>query len=50
MPLPEPEPAVLEEAWRRSVLVEFVRRGWLEEDAASGMMSWPHANHSGTAS
>ena len=25
--LPTPEPAVLEEAWRRSVLGEFVRRG-----------------------
>jgi hypothetical protein len=36
--LPEPEPAVLEEAWRRSVLAEFVRRGWLEEDAAAGML------------
>jgi hypothetical protein len=41
--LPEPEPAVLEELWRRSVLVEFVRRGWLEEDEAAGMLGWPHS-------
>jgi hypothetical protein len=41
--LPEPEPAVLEELWRRTVLAEFVRRGWLEEAAAAGMMSWPHS-------
>ena len=32
--LPVPEPAVLEEAWRRAVLGEFVGRGWLEEDEA----------------
>ena len=43
VPLPVPEPAVLEELWRRAVLGEFVRRGWLEEDAAAGMMSWPHS-------
>src|SRR5207247_1933040 len=43
VPLPVPEPAVLEELWRRSVLGEFVRHGWLEEDAAAGMMSWPHS-------
>ena len=43
VPLPEPDAAVLEELWRRSVLAEFVRRGWLEEDAAAGMMSWPHS-------
>ena len=30
VPLPTPEPAVLEEAWRRAVLAEFVRHGWLE--------------------
>ena len=41
--LPEPEPAVLEEAWRRAVLAEFVRRGWLEEDEAVGMLGWPHS-------
>ena len=41
--MPEPDAAVLEELWRRSVLAEFVRRGWLEEDAAAGMMSWPHS-------
>jgi hypothetical protein len=41
--LPEPEPAVLEELWRRSVLVEFVRRGWLEEDEAARMLGWPHS-------
>jgi hypothetical protein len=43
VPLPEPDAAVLEEAWRRSVLAEFVRRGWLEEDAATGMLGWPHS-------
>jgi hypothetical protein len=43
VPLPAPEPAVLEEAWRRSVLAEFVRRGWLEADAAAGMLAWPHS-------
>ena len=41
--LPAPEPAVLEEAWRRAVLGEFVRRGWLEEDEAAGMLGWPHS-------
>ena len=41
--LPAPDPAVLEEAWRRAVLAEFVRRGWLEEDAAAGMLAWPHS-------
>ena len=41
--LPEPDAAVLEEAWRRSLLAEFVRRGWLEEDAAVGMLGWPHS-------
>ncbi len=43
VPLPEPEAAVLEETWRRAVLAEFVRRGWLEEDAAAGMLAWPHS-------
>jgi hypothetical protein len=43
VPLPEPEPMVLEARWQRAVLAEFVRRGWLEEDAAAGMMSWPHS-------
>ena len=38
--LPEPDPAVLEEAWRRAVLAEFVRQGWLEEDEAAGMLAW----------
>ena len=42
VPLPTPEPAVLEEAWRR-VLAECVRRGWLEQDAAAGMLGWPHS-------
>ena len=41
--LPRPDPAVLEEAWRRSVLAEFVRRGWLEEDEAAGMLGGPHS-------
>jgi hypothetical protein len=43
VPLPVPEPAVLEELWQRSVLAEFVRRGWLEEEAATGMLAWPHS-------
>ena len=43
VPLPVPEPAVLEESWRRAVLGEFVRHGWLEEDAAAGMLAWPHS-------
>ena len=38
-----PEPAVLEEAWRRTVLGEFVRCGWLEADEAAGMLAWPHS-------
>jgi hypothetical protein len=25
------------------VLAEFVRRGWLEADAAAGMLAWPHS-------
>jgi len=41
--LPVPDAAVLEELWRRAVLGEFVRQGWLEEDAAAAMMSWPHS-------
>jgi hypothetical protein len=41
--LQAPEPAVLEEAWPRSVLAEFVRRGWLEEDDAMAMLAWPHS-------
>lgn len=36
VPLPEPEPGVLEESWRGSVPAEFVRRGGLEADAAAG--------------
>ena len=43
VPLPAPDPAVVEELWRRSVLAEFVRRGWLEEEAATGMLAWPHS-------
>ena len=43
VPLPPPDPAVLEEAWRRHVLAEFVRRGWLEKDAAASMLAWPHS-------
>ena len=43
VPLPVPEPAVLEESWRRAVLAAFMRRGWLEEDAAAGMPAWPHS-------
>ena len=43
VPLPTLDPAVLEEAWRRAVLAEFVRRDWLEEDEAVGMLAWPHS-------
>ena len=43
VPLPEPDATVLEELWRRSVLAAFVRQGWLEEDAAAGMLAWPHS-------
>ena len=35
--------AVLAEAWRRAVLSLFVRQGWLEEDAATSMLAWPHS-------
>jgi hypothetical protein len=41
--LPPPDPAVLEEAWRRAVLAEFVRRAWLEADDAAAMLAWPHS-------
>ena len=34
---------MLEEAWRRAVLAEFVRHGWFEEDAAVDMLAWPHS-------
>jgi hypothetical protein len=37
---------VLTEAWRRAVLARFVRQGWLEEDAAAAMLSWPHSGFS----
>ena len=43
VPLPTPEPAVLEEAWRRAALAEFVRHSWLELDEAAGMLGWPHS-------
>ena len=43
VPLPTPDPAALEEAWRRAVLAKFVRRGWLAEDEAAGMLAWPHS-------
>jgi hypothetical protein len=43
VPLPEPAAAVLEALWQRMVLAEFVRRGWLEEDAAAGMLGGPHS-------
>jgi hypothetical protein len=41
--LPEPEAAVLEALWQRTVLAEFVRRGWFEEDEAAAMLGWPHS-------
>ena len=41
--LATPDTAVLEEAWRRAMLAEFVHRGWIEEDEAAGMLAWPHS-------
>jgi len=41
--LPVPDAAVLEALWRRSGLGEFVHQGSLDEDAAAGMVSWPHS-------
>ena len=35
--------AVLAETWRRAVLSLFVRQGWLEEEAATAMLAWPHS-------
>jgi hypothetical protein len=43
LPAPPHDPAVLEQAWRRAVLAAFVREGWLGEEAASGMLAWPHS-------
>jgi hypothetical protein len=43
VPLPPPEPALLEELGRRSVLAWFVRQGWLEQDEAAAMLAWPHS-------
>ncbi len=43
LPAPAHDPAVLEEAWRRAVLAAFVRAGWLEEEAATAMLGWPHS-------
>lgn len=37
---------MLTEAWRRAVLALFVRQGWLEEDVAASMLSWPHSGFS----
>jgi hypothetical protein len=37
---------VLAEAWRRAVLAMFVREGWLEEEAAASMLTWPHSGFS----
>jgi hypothetical protein len=41
--LPEPEAAVLEALWQRTVLAEFVRRGWFETDEAAAMLAWRHS-------
>jgi len=43
VPAPVHDAAVLEEAWRRSVLQWLVAQEWLEEDAAQGMLGWPHS-------
>lgn len=43
VPLAEPEPTVLEAQWQRTVLAEFVGRGWLEAEAAAAMLAWPHS-------
>lgn len=42
VPLPEPDAAMLEGLWRRTVLAAFVRQGWLGEAAAARMLAWPH--------
>ena len=41
--------AMLAEAWRRAVLALFVRQDWLEQDAATSMLSWPHSGFSAYA-
>ena len=43
VPLPPHDPAVLEQLWRRAVLAEFVRQGWLDQDEAAAMLAWPHS-------
>lgn len=43
VPAPTHDGAVLEESWRRAVLAWFVAADWLEEDAAAGMLGWPHS-------
>jgi hypothetical protein len=45
-PMPMHDPAVLAEAWRRAVLALFVRQDWMDEDAAAGMLAWPHSGFS----
>jgi hypothetical protein len=42
-PTPAHDAVVLEEAWRRAVLSWFVAAGWLEEEAATAMLAWPHS-------
>jgi hypothetical protein len=46
VPLPLPPAGVAEELFRRRVIRMLVRRGKLEEDAASGLLSWRHSGFS----
>jgi hypothetical protein len=43
VPLPLHDVATLTEAFRRAVLRLFVRRGLLDDEAAQGMLAWPHS-------
>ena len=43
VPRPPPNPVVREELGRRAVLAWFVRQGWLDQDAATAMLGWPHS-------
>jgi hypothetical protein len=44
--IPTHDAVVLAEAWRRAVLAMFVRENWLDEDAATAMLAWPHSGFS----
>ena len=40
---PPHDAVVLEAAWQRAVLTGFVDHGWLDQDAATAMLAWPHS-------